>query len=102
MPLIPPHSYGGIIERGAREYTLDDFHSLNLEKLEKFECLKPCDVEFGVGEESSDEEDGEDGEDDDEDDGTDDDDEVATTVRDDETLVADDDLNEEVEDEKTV
>jgi hypothetical protein len=34
------HRYGGIYERGAREYTLDDFYSLQLDKLDRFVCLK--------------------------------------------------------------
>lgn len=36
--------YGGIFERGSREYTLDDFHLLQLDKLERYVCLKPTDV----------------------------------------------------------
>lgn len=37
-------SYGGIFERGSREYTLDDFYSLQLDKLDKFICLKESGV----------------------------------------------------------
>ncbi|EJD41287.1 galactose oxidase [Auricularia subglabra TFB-10046 SS5] len=75
--------YGGIVERGAREYTLDDFYALQLDKLDRFQCLKPCDVVFGVGEESDEEDDDDDDgsgsdEDSDEDDDYDDD---AVTVR---------------------
>jgi hypothetical protein len=33
-------SYGGIFERGSREYTLDDFYSIQLDKLERYTCLK--------------------------------------------------------------
>jgi hypothetical protein len=33
-------SYGGIFERGSREYTLDDFYSIQLDKLERHTCLK--------------------------------------------------------------
>lgn len=33
-------SYGGIYERGSREYTLDDFHTLQLDKLDRYVCLK--------------------------------------------------------------
>ncbi|KAJ1311770.1 hypothetical protein OPQ81_010238 [Rhizoctonia solani] len=58
--------YGGIFERGSREYTLDDFYSLALDKLDRFVCLKPCDVVFAENDESSDEED--DSDDDSEDD----------------------------------
>ncbi|KAG1762523.1 hypothetical protein EDD22DRAFT_823271 [Suillus occidentalis] len=32
--------YGGIFERGSREYTLDDFYSIQLDKLERYTCLK--------------------------------------------------------------
>lgn len=65
--------YGGIFERGSREYTLDDFHSIQLDKLDRFTCLKQAVVTIpGEGEEeesSSDEDDeDEDSEDDDEDD----------------------------------
>ncbi|ETW77675.1 hypothetical protein HETIRDRAFT_163661 [Heterobasidion irregulare TC 32-1] len=46
--------YGGIFERGSREYTLDDFYALALDKMDRYLCLK----ESGVlvpppGEESS-------------------------------------------------
>lgn len=37
-------SYGGIFERGSREYTLDDFYSLALDKMERYVCLKKSDV----------------------------------------------------------
>jgi hypothetical protein len=46
-------SYGGIFERGSREYTLDDFHSLQLDKMDRFVCLKQSDVLIPEGEESS-------------------------------------------------
>ncbi|CAE6472959.1 unnamed protein product [Rhizoctonia solani] len=48
--------YGGIFERGSREYTLDDFYSLALDKLDRFTCLKPCDVVFAENDDSSEEE----------------------------------------------
>ncbi|KXN81392.1 Kelch repeat-containing protein 3 [Leucoagaricus sp. SymC.cos] len=32
--------YGGIFEKGSKEYTLDDFYSLQLDKLDRFTCLK--------------------------------------------------------------
>ncbi|KAJ7273698.1 hypothetical protein B0H12DRAFT_1319722 [Mycena haematopus] len=32
--------YGGIYEKGKREYTLDDFYSIQLDKLERYMCLK--------------------------------------------------------------
>lgn len=39
---LSPHSYGGILESGDREWTLDDFHTLQLDKLDRFSCLKEC------------------------------------------------------------
>ena len=58
--------YGGIYERGSREYTLDDFYSLSLDKLDRYVCLKECEVVIPVdGEESSSDE--EEDEDEDED-----------------------------------
>ena len=75
--------YGGIYERGSREYTLDDFHALQLDKLEKYLCLKESDVIIPDGdvESSSDDDDeddddgNEDGDDDDNDDNDEDEDE---------------------------
>ncbi|KAL4247565.1 Kelch domain-containing protein [Abortiporus biennis] len=65
--------YGGIYERGSREYTLDDFHSIQLDKLDKYVCLKKSDVVIADGdEESSSDEDEDDDGDDDEDEGEDD------------------------------
>ena len=64
-------SYGGIFELGTREYTLDDFYALQLDKLERFVCLKPSGIVIPTeAEESSDEEgeSGDEGSDDDEDD----------------------------------
>ena len=78
-PLIlisEPRSYGGIFERGAREYTLDDFYSLQLDKLDRYTCLKESGVVISAegDDESSDEDDdddeeGDDDEDDDEEEG---------------------------------
>jgi len=63
--------YGGIFERGSREYTLDDFHSLQLDKLDRYTCLKHSGVVIAAeGEDESSEDDDEDDEDD-EDDGDD-------------------------------
>lgn len=67
--LTPTPRYGGIFERGSREYTLDDFYSLALDKLDRFVCLKPCDVQFAENDDSSEDDD----DDDDEDDGDDED-----------------------------
>jgi len=73
---LPHGRYGGIYERGSREYTLDDFYSIQLDKLDKCTCLKEGAVIVpDVGEEtsSSDEDDDEDdesgGEDDSDDEG---------------------------------
>ncbi|KAF9237721.1 galactose oxidase [Melanogaster broomeanus] len=47
--------YGGIFELGSREYTLDDFYYIQLDKLERFVCLKPSDIVIPTeAEESSD------------------------------------------------
>ncbi|KAG8821952.1 hypothetical protein FRC17_009698 [Serendipita sp. 399] len=60
--------YGGIYERGAREYTLDDFYTLPLDKLDRYVCLKESGIvpEEGVNDESDedDEDDDDDGDDD--------------------------------------
>jgi hypothetical protein len=64
-------SYGGIFERGSREYTLDDFYSLALDKMERYVCLKKSDVIVspdGDDVSSSSEEEEEDDDDDDGDD----------------------------------
>lgn len=60
-------SYGGIFENGSREYTLDDFYSLHLDKLDRYVPLKRSDVVIPTdpGESSSDEDDEDDSEDDD-------------------------------------
>jgi hypothetical protein len=58
--------YGGIFERGSKEYTLDDFYALQLDKMDKYVCLKKSDVVIpteGEEESSSDEDDGDDDED---------------------------------------
>ncbi|KAG8907638.1 hypothetical protein FRB99_003100 [Tulasnella sp. 403] len=49
--------YGGMYERGSREYTFDDFWSIQLDKMDAFTCLRPLDVEFGEDEGSSSEDD---------------------------------------------
>lgn len=67
--------YGGIFERGSKEYTLDDFYALPLDKMDKYLCLKKSDVVIpieGEEESSSDEDDDED----DDEDGEDEDDEA--------------------------
>ncbi|KAF8878772.1 hypothetical protein BD779DRAFT_1613006 [Infundibulicybe gibba] len=66
--------YGGIYERGSREYTLDDFYALPLDKLDRYVCLKESGVVIADGEESSSEDDDDDDDDDDEDGDDDEDD----------------------------
>ncbi|KAN0063285.1 Kelch repeat-containing protein 3 [Thecaphora frezii] len=63
--------YGGIYESGNREYTLDDFYTLDLAKLEKFNCLKECPIDALEWNESEDEDDSDDDEDDEDDDESD-------------------------------
>lgn len=80
-------SYGGIYERGSREYTLDDFHSLQLDKLERYVCLKESGVVISEG----------DGESSSSDDDDDDDDEDERDDEDDEEEGIDGDEDEELE-----
>jgi hypothetical protein len=44
-------SYGGIFERGSREYTLDDFYALALDKMDRYVCLKKSDIIIPEGDE---------------------------------------------------
>jgi hypothetical protein len=62
--VLLPHSYGGIYERGSREYTLDDFYLLQLDKLDRYVCLKESGVVIGDNEESSSDDDDDGSEDD--------------------------------------
>lgn len=48
--------YGGIYETGDREYTLDDFYTIDLSKMNKVVCLKECPID-NLEWHSSDEED---------------------------------------------
>ncbi len=75
-------SYGGIFERGSREYTLDDFHSLQLDKLDKYICLKDSGVVIPTGddESSSGEDDDDEQEEEEEDEGEDEDTEDDATL----------------------
>ena len=58
--------YGGIHETSDREYTLDDFYILQLDKLERWVRMRECKIE-GLEWNESDEEDEEDSDDDDDD-----------------------------------
>ncbi|EJD07185.1 galactose oxidase [Fomitiporia mediterranea MF3/22] len=73
--------YGGILEMGPREYTLDDFYALPLDRLDRFTCLKPCGFELpkegDVLESSGDSDEDEDGEDEDTVDGEESEDEIG-------------------------
>lgn len=64
-PSIDMCRYGGIFEKGSKEYTLDDFHSLSLDKLDRFTCLKESGVQIHEGDEESSEDDDDDDDDDD-------------------------------------
>ena len=68
-------SYGGIFERGSREFTLDDFYSLALDKMDRYVCLKKSDVivpldgdDVSSSSEDDDDDDGDDSDEDEEDD----------------------------------
>lgn len=52
-------SYGGIFERGSREWTLDDFYSLQLDKMDRYICLKESGIVITEGDDESDENDDE-------------------------------------------
>jgi hypothetical protein len=77
---VPMTSYGGIFERGSREYTLDDFYALALDKMDRYVCLKKSDIIIPEGDEESssseEDDDGGDSSEDDEDDEDEDDSEM--------------------------
>ncbi|KAJ3293343.1 hypothetical protein HK104_004541 [Borealophlyctis nickersoniae] len=54
--------YGGIFEQGPREFTLSDLWSLNLDKLDQWNCIIPDDMTTAkwLGEESDDDDDDDD------------------------------------------
>ena len=97
-------SYGGIFEKGVKEYTLDDFYALQLDKLDRFTCLKPSNVviDENADDESSDEDD--DDEDDEENHNEDDDDTAAgEPIKEVQQLAKNsDDLGDIVEEVKTL
>ena len=73
------HRYGGIFERGTKEYTLDDFYALQLDKMDRYTCLKKSDVVIPEEwEEESSEEDDEEEDDDDDDEEDDEEDEEGS------------------------
>ncbi|KAJ8502566.1 hypothetical protein ONZ45_g11637 [Pleurotus djamor] len=75
--------YGGIFEKGSKEYTLDDFHSLQLDKLDRYVCLKKSDVVIAENDESSSDDDDDEEDDDESDDDDDDFDDGVTLVEED-------------------
>ncbi|KAK0231789.1 galactose oxidase [Armillaria nabsnona] len=83
--------YGGIFERGSREYTLDDFYSLQLDKMDRYVCLKESGVVIAEGDDESSS-----GSYDDDVDDDDDDDEEAeeTVIGEDETAAFDEERDE--------
>jgi hypothetical protein len=86
--------YGGIYERGKREYTLDDFYTLNLDKLDRFVCLKPAEITIPEGDPGSS---SSSSEDDDEGSGSSDSDTEGTHLDDDATEVDEDEVREALE-----
>ncbi|GAA5842487.1 hypothetical protein JCM11251_007329 [Rhodosporidiobolus azoricus] len=62
--------YGGILEAGNREYTLADFHSLNLDKMDRFKCLREDIIDAEEWHGSDSENDDDDSEDDDDEEGS--------------------------------
>lgn len=89
--------YGGIYERGAREYTLDDFYSLQLDKLDKFVCLKESAVVPKEGQEDESEDDDED--DDEDGDGSSSDEDDLEDELEADTLGKEDEEEEKISDE---
>ncbi|GBE83977.1 Kelch repeat-containing protein [Sparassis crispa] len=69
--------YGGIFERGSREYTLDDFYALQLDKLDCYTCLKPSGILISAEGDDESSDDDEDDEDDENDEGEDDEEDEA-------------------------
>ena len=57
------HRYGGIFESARREYTLDDFYSINLDKMDKFVCLKKSEIVIAKDDDESSSEDEDDSDD---------------------------------------
>lgn len=62
--------YGGILEVEDKEYTLDDFWSINVEKMTEYTCMKSSELDEQVwlGEQSDDDDEDDDDDDDEEDD----------------------------------
>ncbi|KAJ6630788.1 hypothetical protein B0H10DRAFT_1774143 [Mycena sp. CBHHK59/15] len=58
--------YGGIYERGKREYTLDDFYSIQLDKMDRYVCLKESGIVIADEDDDSSSEDEDDNDDEEE------------------------------------
>ncbi|GAA5857490.1 hypothetical protein JCM8547_009299 [Rhodosporidiobolus lusitaniae] len=67
--------YGGILEAGNREYTLADFHTLQLDKMDRYRCLREdiIDADEWQGSDSENDDDSDDDDEEDEDGEMDDD-----------------------------
>lgn len=63
--------YGGVFESHSREYTLDDFYALQLDRMERYDCLKKSVVVIGNDDGSSSDGDEEEEEDDEDEEGVD-------------------------------
>ncbi len=87
---VPMTSYGGIFERGSREYTLDDFHALALDKMDRYVCLKKSDIIIPEGDDESSSSE----EDDDGGDSSDEDEDEGEGEGDEETLLGDEEASE--------
>ncbi|KAF7338310.1 Galactose oxidase [Mycena venus] len=86
--------YGGIYEKGKREYTLDDFYSIQLDKLERYTCLKESGIVIADEDDDSSSEDDDDDEDDEDEDEEEEDEENQDDIKN--PPVADDPEPEEV------
>lgn len=85
---------GGIFEKEDRQYCLDDCHSVNIEKLEKYSCLRNLSVDLETWD-GSDSDDGEDGDDSDSDSDSDSEDDTDDDSSDDSDSDSDDSESDE-------
>lgn len=73
--ILTSSRFGGIYERGSHEYTLDDFYSLSLDKMDRYVCLRECGVSIPTGEGEDEESSDDDGSDDEDEDSSEDEEE---------------------------
>lgn len=92
--------YGGIFERGSKEYTLDDFYSIQLDKLERYTCLKHSGIVIPVEGDESSSDDDDDEDDDGVESGEDGDSDNETRVREDDAGLSLKKLDDSPDDEK--